>query len=125
MLFFSFTVAAKPEPPTFFDKWVINFEEPMNPDVVIIEMLKVQLSGADINTAKGEKMPDGSTTLILQLIFKVADPKKEESKMISATERTAKSGKLLSLNAFLFYFECMVMLRYGILSTSKMYVFLD
>ena len=97
----------------------------MNPDVVIIEMLKVKLSGADINTAKGEKMPDGGTTLVLQFIFKVADPKKEESKKISATERTAKSGKSVSLYVFLFCFECMVMFRNGILPTSKMYVFLD
>ena len=99
----------------------------MNPDVVIIEMLKVKLSGADINTAKGEKMPDGGTTSVLQFIFKVAQPKKEkeESKKISATERVATSGKSVSLNAFVFYFECMVMFRNGILSTSKMYVFLD
>ena len=123
-MFFSF-IGAKPQSPTFFDKWVINFEEAMDTDVVFIEMLKVQLDAADINTAKGEKMPDCGTTLVLQFIFKVADPKKEKPKKISATERTAKSGNSVSLNAFLFYFECMVMLRYGILSTSKMYVFLN
>ena len=93
--------------------------------MVSIEMLKVRLDAADIDTAKGEKMPDGGTTSVLQFIFKVAEPKPETSKKISATERTAKSGKSVSLNAFLFCFECMVMFRNGILSTSKMYVFLD
>ena len=93
--------------------------------MVFIEMLKVLLDAADINTTKGEKMPDGGTTSVLKFIFKVAQPKKEESKKISATERVATSGKLVSLNAFVFYFECMVMFRNGILSTSKMYVFLD
>ena len=84
-----------------------------------------QLDAADVNTAKGEKMPDGGTTSVLQFIFKVAEPKQETSKKIAATERTVKSGKLVNLNVFLFYFECMVMFKNGILSTSKIYVFLD
>ena len=48
----------------------------MDTDVVFIKMLKGQLDAADINTAKGEKMPDGGTTSVLQFIFKVAQPKK-------------------------------------------------
>ena len=96
----------------------------MDTDVAICEILKVQLDAADIDTAKGEKMPDGGTTSVLQFIFK-QEAKKEKSKIISPSARSVKTGKLVSLNVFLFCFECMVMFRNGILSTSKMYVFLD
>ena len=57
----------------FFDKWEIEFEVSMDTDVAICEILKVQLDVADIDTAKGEKMPDGGTTSVLQFIFKQAE----------------------------------------------------
>ena len=70
MLSFSFiTGATKPQTPTFFDKWVVNFKEKMDPDVAIIETLKVQLLEADIKAEKGEKMLDGSTTLVSDTVF--------------------------------------------------------
>ena len=97
----------------------------MDTDVAICEILKVQLDVADIDTAKGEKMPDGGTTSVLQFIFKQAEAKKEKSKIISPSARSVKTGKSVSLYVFLFCFECMVMFRNGILPTSKMYVFLD
>ena len=93
------------------------------PDQTFAEVLEVQLSPDDIGDDERQNV---THTYMLQLILKEKTPElAPEEKSITVHKRVTKTGKLISLNAFLFYFECMVMLRYGILSPSKMYVFLD
>ena len=50
-------------------------------DVAICEILKVMLENNGIDGNKGEEMPDGSTTSVLNFIFKQAEPKKKNQKL--------------------------------------------
>ena len=109
----------------FFDKWEIEFKEVMDtsPVQTFAEVLEVQLDASDIGDDERKNI---THTYMLQLILKEKSPELAlEEKSITVHKRVTKTGKLVSLNAFLVCFECMVMLRNGILSTSKMYVFLN
>ena len=108
----------------FFDKQEIKFKEDMDtsPDQMFAEVLEVQLDASDIGDNERKNI---THTYMLQLILKEKAAVEEEQKSITVHKRVTKTGKLVSLNAFLFCFECMVMLRNGILSTSKIYVFFN
>ena len=109
----------------FFDKWELDFKEEMDtlPHQTFAEVFEVQLSPDDIGDDERQNV---THTYMLQLILKEKSPELAlEEKSITVHKRVTKTGKSVSLNAFLVCFECMVMLRNGILSTSKMYVFLD
>ena len=109
----------------FFDKWELDFKEEMDTslDQTFAEVLEVQLSPDDIGDDERQNV---THTYMLQLILKEKAPELAlEEKSITVHKRVTKTGKSVSLNVFLFCFECMVMFRNGVLSTSKMYVFLD
>ena len=79
----------------FFDKWQIDFENPMDKTFIRSEMLNVELTNDDIDYARGETMPAGNAIPVHQIILKEKPRDDEKKKHFTTTSRNAKSGTFI------------------------------